>query len=642
MGAGSYGLLGWATPRDVWTPGLSPLLGWCGVALALACLVFASRSVVWWKTTGPVCESERAWFRAPTGGSKLLLAALTAAGVLYPFGLAAGVLLLLFQVSPSTTVVLVSRENRSTAVTPEWRSATAGAGERGRTIDAGRVVDRALQLFAARYTGAATATDASALAAARQAVLDAVREAARDGFAGATVPSADKVSFGSSVREQSWVVESIELAVLRLIAESANTELTVVLTGGRRDAAGTPTWQHASDYLRPAARFLGRTDVRVVDGAPSGRLRLVGAEELKADQAGSREVLLTFHSPATPGGGTESVQISPGARLAVRRSARNDLVRAVVDLPATADRVKAENLGTGAIDVVTVSSFAGGWTTKRIRVLGPPSWQRTVEQINSPPAAPTDRTAGWWLRLAHNRLFVNGLLPAGAALTFGGSAEPGDLVIDGTVGGGILMYCASSDPPPAPPTVRAPVVPSGLLAVWTPRDGTDRVFGLGNLELPPAGLSAADRPSQVGEAFVSDIRALPLRNGRPPRRPRDDLPLLTVAPDPRQPQARAIVWLSARPEELKLTAPDSGGRWTDEMRASAFWAGVIDAAQFCAHPATAAPGPPDDGQRPVVLLSAADIQREAARRYATGAAVLAASLAAASIWSLFQLYVRRK
>lgn len=630
--------------RYVWTPGLNPLLGGCGVALAGVCLAFAVRSVVWWKTTGPVSESERSWFHGLTGGPKLLLAAVTVAGLLYPFGLAVGVVLLLFQVSPSTTVLLVSRENRTSALSVEWQVATTDSGRTARTIDAGCVVDRALQLFSDRHTGTAAATDASTIQTARQAAIDAVREAAANDFASARVPKADAVSFGSAaVRVQSWVVESIEMAVMRLLAEHVNVGLSVVLTGGRRDAAGMPTWQHANDYLRPTARFIGRPDVHVVDGAPSGRLRLVGADEMRTMADGSREILLTFHSPATPGGGTESVQISPGStRLAIRRSARNDIVRMPITLPPATERVKAENARTGGTDVVPVSSFADGWTTKTVRVLGPANWQRTVEQINTPrPATPTDQTAGWWLRLAHNRLFVGGLLPVGTVLTFGGDPVPGDLVIDGKVNGGVLMYCATSDPPPTLSTLRPLVTPPGLLTVWTPRDGVDQVFGLGNLELPPAALATAAQPSQVVEAFATDIRSLQLRHGRPSRRPRDDHPLLAIMPDPRQPHTRGIVWLGVSPEELHLTAPENGS-WDNEMRAAAFWTGMIDAVQYCPHPVMAGPSQPDDGQRPVVLLSAADIQQEASARYAAGSVVLAASFAAAAIWSLFQFFVRRK
>jgi hypothetical protein len=424
-----------------------------------------------------------------------------------------------------------------------------------------------------------------------------------------------------------------------------------VLTGGRRDAAGQPTWLHARDYLRPAERFIGRpADPQILDGAEGGRLVLISADVLNLSADGQGEVLLTFNSPATASGGTENVLISPGSNgsnsekeLIIKRSGGNQFAHEIVSLPSGTEKVKALNKATNAVDIVRVSSFAEGWTTKTIRVLGPENWQRTIDRLTNPPnPTVTDPTAGWWLRLASKRLFgKGGLLPAGTQVKFDQKAVAGDLVIDGRSDAGVLLYCASTDSPPERPALRTPAAPAEPFAIWTHQAAADRIFGLSNMEVPEAALSAADYPSQAVEAFAATTKGLRLLDGQPPRQPRSDRVLLAAMPDPRQPHRRSILWLGLRPESVGLTAP-LGVSWNNEMRAASFWVGLIDAAQLCPHPVPIGPRLPDDGQRPIVLLKSIDVEQMAAERYASGAVVVAVSILMALLWSLFHSWIRRK
>ncbi len=642
-GEGEQGWLAAVISRYVWTPGVPPALGVGAVVLCLAVLVFAARSVVWWTTTGPVNDSERKWFNKPSGLYRSVLAGLTAIGFLYPFALAVATALLVFQVSGATVVLLISRENQVLALSADWRRAVAEANRDRRWVDAGKVVDRALQLFAARHPGAAQSQDAAARNAARQAAVDAVREHAADDFVGDEVPSPDQVTLGKTdSRVQSWAVESIEWAVLRLIAERVNLSRLLVQTGGRRDAAGLPTWQFADTYLRPETRFIGRSVVRVIDGGPSARLRLISADALGLMPDGRQDVMLTFYSPAAPGRPAAKVTIMPdGGVVTVPQSAVGSVVRLPVALAASAVQVEARYSDANPPDVVPLSSAADRWPSKTIRVVGPDVWRQTVEGIITPPnPTPGDPSAGWWLRLVNRRLFdKGGLLPAGTKLVFGGEPVSGEIVIDGRSDPAVHMYYASDTDPRAVPRAKPTESAGKPIALWMTRVAADRVFGLANLELPPKSLTEVDEPSFV-EGYGATTEGWRLNDGPLPRRPGVDHPVLAVLPDLREPTRRSVVWFGMKPREVELIA-GIRGRWENEMSAAAFWSGMFDAAQLCPHPVAAGPKIPDDGQRPVVLLTSDDIRQAAVERYTAGTTVVAAALAAAAIWSLCQLWMTR-
>lgn len=282
---------------------------WLGLALGLLMTAFAVIALWRIRVPGPVTEAERARRRA-LGRRSVRLAGLSVmAG---PALIVLAGWQLAFPVRRPTTVLLVSRSRpQSPSRLAEWQAKAgkllvpAGPGQAPgnavSTLDAGLLVDEACKEMLKRQRPEWRRDDPETARAVREALREVLRadrvEAARGaetrGFE-ALFGSADKTCGEHLPR---WLVESLEMSLLRGLLEVVNAVEVRGVVAGRRSSLG-PAWTGVDVYLKQEADRAVLHDLKVkLDAVPEPEgVRVAG--------------VLGPLQPAPPNGATVRVLLS--------------------------------------------------------------------------------------------------------------------------------------------------------------------------------------------------------------------------------------------------------------------------------------------------------------------------------------------
>jgi len=657
--------------NNFWSPGFGTAEFTLAVFAIGLILAFAIGSVSWWTASGTASDGERAFFGPakflPTSGKKVGVWVLTVVGLGVPFVLWLGTLLQVFPYSEQSDLLLISREVSSIAFDDpafkQWTAFVIKPPHR-RMIDVGKIVDNVLGRIAGAARPPLEPTNQSLNVLAEKIVREEVAKTDFHSLAIADPSLLRPRPFVADAIAPPWLVESVEIAVLRLSVERINTGRIAVLAAGRRDQNAQPTWSDVEPYLRAVDRVQAPPEQIQIFESDIDNLapRLITASSATT-ASGEATLLLSYAVPAaTSKVSNDRLVIRAGpmptdtviSDRTITRQHGVAVQRLPIQLgrgPKIPDEIRSEHPSSGHFSVVPMRSMLTGWT-HLLRITGPDQWNDTYRALdgNSPDGA--GPAAAWWFRFAHERLLGKDGPLEGVKLAWRGTPNAGDIIIDGgSINNGILIYIYNPNHPFPLNDIRSEGAPSEKADViaWSRAVAQDSLFDLPALELPGTPGSGLATPQPIAQVYLAALRPQRLNDGLPQKQPGMDGPLVARWPDRRgvsgqsASAGRSFVWIGIDPQKVALLyagppGADVATLSPGPMKAAAFWSGVLLSSQLCLSDPTLVPttSEPDPGERPVLLLNDADIQDASGQSYAAGSTWLVIGLIVASVWGLIQ------
>lgn len=251
---------------------------WLGLALGLLMPAFAVIALWRIRVPGPVTEGERARRRALSRRSVRLAGLSVLAG---PALIVLAGWQLAFPVRRPTTVLLVSRSRpQSPSLLAEWKNKAGtllvpagpaqAPGNAVSTLDAGLLVDEACKEMLKRQRPEWRRDDSETAQAVREALREVLRTDRVEAARGAEARGSDALFGDKTCGEHlpRWLVESLEMSLLRGLLEVVNAVEVRGVVAGRRSSLGL-AWTGVDVYLKQEADRAVLHDLKVtLDAVP--------------------------------------------------------------------------------------------------------------------------------------------------------------------------------------------------------------------------------------------------------------------------------------------------------------------------------------------------------------------------------------
>jgi hypothetical protein len=601
--------------RWLWSPGFRGALTWVGVLLVFIVALLAVGCLFWRQGSGPATHAERRAFGSNWRWAYTFLA------VLFPPLLGLGAWLIVFPGARPVELFLISRVLTPGNFDPErWQEkvpAVEPASDAMWQLDVGKVVDKVIERVGQlpKLPTRDELVDDGPIADEVRTILveeiekydDLHQLMLADGKQPAAMTPASTLT-----AVPDWLIESVELACCRLLAERANVHRITIATAGRVDRFGQLTYDDARGYLAGAGS-LKKEAIQVVGASMSDRDIVL----LSGSRWAGERALLLFQVPrkgpaignpvkvfAKPEGGGE---VALG-EFTFTAEALPKLVPRLVNLKATPLSIEARTSNKVTTEVKLPPAPAP------LEILVPSHtlpadphdrsyFSRALEDLKTKGGVTIGRSAGTerpvqlektaegiWLHYGNAKfdrdINARGTQSLLRELQLLAVAEPSLLSLD---------RHQIRDVEPAMPKS------SGFVLAWAPAyqtpladSGTDLLFG------------------QVMREPVS-------------------IPLAIAMPDQDKPE-ESVIWLG-------LTPPDGSD---NSIHSAAYWWTVGRLAQRCAYPANTSAEDltatqPTGALRPVNLLDEAHIAHVSALAHSSGSMILAVALLLTSCATLVQL-----
>lgn len=578
-----------------WSPLLDPTRIWVGIMLVVILAVSVTGAMWSYRVPGEVASRERANLRNGTRAIQCLF------GILFrlmPLCLVIGTTLLFFPISPPKTLLLSSRARITDEGdwTKDWTDAVAksGASADDGYLDLGPLVDDACEHIAKPNSQANEPLAAHENLVSNWRPDDPTVRAYLEGTVQgilaerepSTVTDPTQVKHRVETRLPRWVVESIELGILRGQTQRCNTRRVVALTADRATRFGN-AWDRAEDYLRLGAPnpSTAYTIVRIASGDP---VRIEQVYDLQPD--GERVTASCIFS-VRPINNAQKIEL-----FLVLKNQPNLQIREDVNIPAT-DRflyvfpkvtftgvpataeIEAVKQNTTPPHSIRVSRAAGGTDTwselVQLRVQEPNAWKTTFEKLKTDPAF-----SEWVKRMENLDHNPN-------KISF--SDTGGSLVIDTqTTPGGVWIYPAEFATEPGEADARLSVLLQGGQEAKSPvrarRAAPGDMPGVDSWDLLPlAEHGPTPTPIAVGDSAAERrLLALELASGATLRNGETVSPFVTRLVEPVRPAGgRRIVltYIALNPVEqgVILAADGTPHSNYERARVAVFWTAILDA-----------------------------------------------------------------